>query len=165
MDKIDDDGVGNKGNPPNENNDELINDYDSILRESALLTTVSGILFGFLLNISVNPPDDFTGFSKFILLLTLFSIVVSTLLFSMPVIYHHVQYPYKKFYKFQLRSHRFIVFGIIPFLLTLYLSLSLAIFVFLDFSMFDLLFYPHIYSFLLASIPFGIIYALYRKRK
>ncbi|MGN6346587.1 MAG: hypothetical protein ACTHME_02675 [Candidatus Nitrosocosmicus sp.] len=30
-------------------NDKLINNYDTILKESAILTTFSGILFGFLL--------------------------------------------------------------------------------------------------------------------
>lgn len=144
--------------------DELIDDYDSALRESALLTTVAAILFGFLLNISVNPPEDFTSFDKIILIITLFSIVVATLLFSMPVIYHHAQYPYKRFDKFQARSHRFIIFGIIPFLLTLYLSLSIAIFIFFDFTFFNP-FYSHLYSFILSSIPFIIIYILYKKRK
>jgi hypothetical protein len=144
--------------------DELIDDYDSVLRESALLTTVAGILFGFLLNISVNPPDNFTSFGKILLLMALFSIVIATLLFSMPVIYHHVQYPYKKFDKFQSRSHRFIIFGIIPFLLTLYLSLTLAIFIFFNLTYFNLS-HSHLYSFILSSIPFTIIYILYRKRK
>ncbi len=39
------------------NKDKLIEDYDSVLRESALMTTVAGIVFGFILNISVNPPQ------------------------------------------------------------------------------------------------------------
>ena len=34
--------------------DRLIQRYDTILKESALLTTFSAILFGFILNISVN---------------------------------------------------------------------------------------------------------------
>jgi uncharacterized membrane protein YvlD (DUF360 family) len=163
LDKIDKD-VEDDDRIQNGSGDELIGDYDSVLRESALLTTVAAILFGFLLNISVNPPDDFTNFGKILLLMTLFSIVIATLLFSMPVIYHHAQYPYKKFDKFQARSHRFIIFGIIPFLLTLYLSLSIAIFIFLEFTYFSP-FYSHFYSFILSSIPFAIIYILYRKRK
>jgi uncharacterized BrkB/YihY/UPF0761 family membrane protein len=163
LDKINND-VKDDENIQGGNKDELIDDYDSVLRESALLTTVAAILFGFLLNISVNPPEDFTSFGKVILLVTLFSIVVATLLFSMPVIYHHAQYPYKKFIKFQARSHRFIIFGIIPFLLTLYLSLSIAIFIFFDFTYFNPV-YSHLFSFTLSSIPFVIIYILYMKRK
>ena len=38
----------------NDIKDDIIRDYNSIIRESALLTTVSGFLFGFLLNISIN---------------------------------------------------------------------------------------------------------------
>ena len=34
--------------------DDIIRDYNSIIRESALLTTVYAFLFGFLLNISIN---------------------------------------------------------------------------------------------------------------
>jgi hypothetical protein len=51
LDKTRDD----KENHKKTQRDDLIDDYDSVLRESALLTTVAGILFGFLLNISVNP--------------------------------------------------------------------------------------------------------------
>ena len=38
----------------NDIKDDIIRDYNSIIRESALLTTVYGFLFGFLLNISIN---------------------------------------------------------------------------------------------------------------
>jgi hypothetical protein len=33
--------------------DRLLRDYDTVLKESAILTSFGGILFGFLLNISV----------------------------------------------------------------------------------------------------------------
>jgi len=46
LDKIEN-GIDNHDNDKKEDRDQLIDDYDSILRESALLTTVSGILFGF----------------------------------------------------------------------------------------------------------------------
>jgi hypothetical protein len=36
--------------------DDIIQDYDSVLKESGVLTSVSGIIFGFLLNISINSP-------------------------------------------------------------------------------------------------------------
>ena len=147
------------------NKDRLIEDYDSVLRESALMTTVAGIVFGFILNISVNPPQDFDLIDKVILTIALFSVVIATLLFSMPVIYHHMQYPYSRFNKFQLRSHRFIVFGILPFFFTLYLSLTLAVQVFLDLSSLASIYLQLLSSFILASIPFVIVYVLYRKRK
>ena len=40
--------------------DDIIHDYDSVLKESGVLTSVSGIIFGFLLNISINSPKEFT---------------------------------------------------------------------------------------------------------
>lgn len=104
--------------------DRLIKDYDTILREAALLTTFAGILFGFLLEISINTPDDFALGDKIILLLSLFSITIAASLFVMPVIYHHLQYPYKDLDKFKIRSHRFIVFGLIPAGITLFLGLA-----------------------------------------
>ena len=104
--------------------DRLIKDYDTILKESALLTTFAGILFGFLLEISINTPEDFALGDKIILLLSLFSITIAASLFVMPVIYHHLQYPYKDLDKFKIRSHRFIVFGLIPAGITLFLGLA-----------------------------------------
>ena len=147
------------------NKDKLIEDYNSVLRESGLMTTVAGIVFGFILNISVNPPPDFDMIDEVILTIALFSVVIATLLFSMPVIYHHIQYPYSRFDKFQLRSHRFIVFGIFPFFFTMYLSLALAIQVFLDLSSLASVYIQLVLSFILASIHFVIVYILYRKRK
>lgn len=149
----------------NENKDKLIDHYDSILRESSLLTTVAGILFGFLLNISVNPHPDFDEITRVLLLIALFSITIATLLFSMPVIYHHLQYPYRRFEKFQSRSHRFIVFGIIPFFVTLYISLSLAILILMQYSYIQFLYKIQGVGFLLAFIPFIILIVLYVKRK
>ncbi|MGC2682758.1 MAG: DUF6328 family protein, partial [Candidatus Nitrosopolaris sp.] len=75
--------------------DRLIEHYDTILKESALLATFAGILFGFLLQISINTPKYFTSFDKAILLVALFLITIAASLFVMPVIYHHLQYPYK----------------------------------------------------------------------
>jgi hypothetical protein len=40
--------------------DDIVQDYDSVLKESGVLTSVSGIIFGFLLNISINSPKGFT---------------------------------------------------------------------------------------------------------
>jgi hypothetical protein len=98
------------------------------------------------------------------LLVALFSITVTTLLFSMPVIYHHFQYPYRKFEKFRLRSHRFIMFGIIPFFITLYICLSLVILILVQSSFTEFFEYIYGFSFALASIPFIILVVLYMKR-
>ena len=53
--------------------DRLIQRYDTILKESALLTTFSGILFGFLLNISVNTPRNFSLIDIIVTIIALYS--------------------------------------------------------------------------------------------
>jgi hypothetical protein len=135
--------------------DRITQDYDTVLKESALLTTFAGILFGFLLEISINTPKDFALGERIILLLSLFSITIAASLFVMPVIYHHVQYPYKDLQKFKIRSHRFIIFGLIPAGITLFLGLELALSSILD----------RFPTFLLAAIPFAVVYILFRIRK
>ena len=52
--------------------DRLILGYDTIVRESALLTATGGILFGFLLDISINTPEDFSSINKITLLIALY---------------------------------------------------------------------------------------------
>lgn len=135
--------------------DKLIRRYDTILKESALLTTFSGILFGFLLNISVNTPITFTTIDVITLIIALYSITVAASLFVMPVVYHHVQYPYGDLNKFKIRSHRFILSGLVPAGITLYLGLELAIHSRLG----------TIESFILASFPFILVYFLFKTRK
>jgi hypothetical protein len=55
--------------------DYLIRDYDTVLREGALLTTFAGILFGFLLNISVNAARNELEYDdRIALVVALFSI-------------------------------------------------------------------------------------------
>src|SRR5574341_2611271 len=136
-------------------NDLLTKRYDTILNESALLTTFSAILFGFLLNISVNPPSTFSAIDVIILIIALYSITTAASLFAMPVIYHHVQYPYGDLNKFKTRSHRFILSGLVPAGITLYLGLELAIHSRLG----------SIESFILASFPFILVYFLFKSRK
>lgn len=57
--------------------DRLIQRYDTILKESALLTTFSGILFGFLLNISVNTPRNFSLIDIIVTIIALYSITIA----------------------------------------------------------------------------------------
>ena len=138
-----------------EEKDRLIRDYDTIVRESALLTTSGGILFGFLLNISINAPENFSLINKITLLAALYSITIAVSLFVMPVVYHHVQYPYRDLDKFKERSHRFMMFGLIPAGVTLYLALEIAL----------SLTVGGVIAFGLAAIPFLLVYILFRKRK
>jgi hypothetical protein len=135
--------------------DQLILDYDTILKESALLTTFAGILFGFLLDISINTPETFAFIDRVVLLVALFSITFAASIFVMPVVYHHLQYPYKNLEKFKSRSHRFIMFGLMPAGITLYLGLVLSLSSLLD----------RFPAFLISSIPFILIYVFFRMRK
>lgn len=157
MDNIKDD----KAKQTNGEND--FNSRSTILKESALLTTVSGFLFGFLLNISINTPAGFTEEDSIILMIALFCITFAISLFVMPVVYHHLQYPYTDLEKFRVRSHRFIIRGIIPAGITLYLGLVLGLDLGLKLG-FPSLNTDYI-AFLFASIPFIFTYAVYRKRK
>ena len=143
------------GDDTNETDDKLVQRYDTILKESALLSTFSGILFGFLLNMAVNVPDRFEFIDKVTLIVALYSTTVAASLFVMPVVYHHLEYPYASLAKFKSRSHRFIILGLIPAGLTLFLGLQLAIHSLVG----------SIESFILASLPFILVYFLFRARK
>ena len=79
---------------------------------------------------------------------------ISISLFVMPVVYHHVQYPYRDLEKFKVRSHRFIMFGLIPAGFTLYLGLELALSLIERFA-----------AFILAAIPFLLVYIFFKMRK
>lgn len=149
--------------PNNAVKDDIIKDYDSIIRESSLLTTVCGFLFGFLLNISINTPRGFTAGDSIILMIALYSVSFAVSFFAMPAIYHHIQYPYKDLEKFKLRAHRFMKFGIVPAVITLYLGLVLG----MKFSIqlgFKSLNVDYI-AFVLAAVPFLFIYIFFRERK
>jgi hypothetical protein len=135
--------------------DRLVQDYGTVLRESAVLTTFAGILFGFLFNTSVTVPDSLAFTDRISLLIALFSITVAVSLFVMPVIYHHLQYPYTDIEKFKIRSHRFIMFGLIPAGVTLYLGLEIAL---------SSVMAPG-YAFALAAGPFVMVYIFFRLRK
>ena len=139
----------------NDMDDKLVQRYDTILKESALLSTFSGILFGFLLNMAINVPNNFEFIDKVTLIVALYSTTIAASLFVMPVVYHHLQYPYGSLDKFKSRSHRFILSGLLPAGLTLYLGLQLAIHSLLG----------SIESFILASLPFILVYFLFRARK
>jgi hypothetical protein len=135
--------------------DRLVEDYGTLLRESAVLTAFAGIIFGFLFNVATDVPQSFSPINTVVLLVALFSITVAVSLFVMPVVYHHLQYPYQDIEKFKSRSHRFIIFGLFPAGLTLYLGLEIALT--------SVMAEP--FAFVLASVPFVLVYILFRLRK
>ncbi len=142
--------------------DDIVEDYDSVLRESSVLTSVSGIIFGFLLNISINSPNGFTTEDSIILMISLYSITFAVSLFVMPIVYHHIQYPYKDINKFKIRSHFFIKVGMIPGAITMYTGLLLG----LKFSLHNGIgpSYEH-FSYILAIVPFIFVMVFFKKRK
>jgi len=136
--------------------DKLTKDYGSLIRESAVLTSFSGFLFGFLLTISVEYAKDFVLINKAILLIAISSITVSISLFIMPIIYHHLEYPYLDFDKFKKRSHKFTAYGLIPAMITLFLGIELSMSIVLQ---------NNIFAYALGVIPFVIIGIAYKLRK
>jgi len=136
--------------------DKLASDYGAVIRESALLTSFAGFLFGFLLTISVNSSINFTLVNKTILLVAISSITVSVSLFIMPVIYHHLEYPYIDLEKFKKRSHRFTLYGLVPAMITLFLGIELAM---------SSLLGNNIIAYLPGTIPFVLVGIIYKFRK
>ncbi len=123
--------------------DDIVKDFDSVVREGSVLSCVSGIIFGFLLNISINSPPGFTSEDSIILMISLYSITFAVSFFVMPVIYYHIQYPYRGIDKFKIRSHQFIKFG-------LHTGIGPS--------------YEH-FSYILAIVPFVLVFIFFRKRK
>jgi hypothetical protein len=105
--------------------DVVTEDYRSILTELSLLTTVSVLLFGFLLTVVMR--ENLTGAEGWLLFIALISIASATVIFVLPVTYHRVQYPYSDWDKFQVRSHSFISAGLPFFLVGFYASIALAL--------------------------------------
>lgn len=101
--------------------------YDTVVREGAMLTTAGGILFGFLLNLLIYSLEDFSSLNQqnyasrsFALNhYSNFAIRYACYLSS-----HSVSI--SRFRKFKNRSHRFMMFGLIPAGVTLYLALEIA---------------------------------------
>ena len=131
--------------------DGLIEDYRTILTELSLLTTVSVLLFGFLL--------ASTGFANTTLEESLYALAIvmvatSTMVFVLPVVYHHLQYPYTDFEKFQSRTHGWMKIGLPMLGGGLYVSLSLAIW-----SLFDA------WALLIAALPLATTFVAFSIRR
>jgi hypothetical protein len=83
-----------------------------ILAEARHFTTVSGILFGFLLTVSIAYGAQVPEIvHRVLLLLALICTGSATLIFILPPLYHHLRFPMdqKQTRQFFWRSHKFIV--------------------------------------------------------
>jgi hypothetical protein len=102
-----------------------------VLAEARLFTTVSGILFGFLLTASVADTSQIPGIiQRTLLLLALVCTASATLMFILPPLYHHLRFPMdqKQRAQFFWRSHKFLVWGIVPLYAGVYFSVFLALY-------------------------------------
>jgi hypothetical protein len=110
--------------PDDRRHEGLIENYRTILNELALLTTVSVLLFGFLL---ASPEIADSDLEQWVYAAAIVLIATATLVFILPVAYHHLQFPYPNFAKFQARTHNWLRIGLPLLLIGFYLSLVLAI--------------------------------------
>jgi hypothetical protein len=116
---------GDDHTPSQAQEDGLVEDYRTILQELALLTTVSVLLFGFLLSSAGSFADS--GLEEALYSFAIVLVATSTLIFVLPVAYHHIQFPYQDFDKFTERTHGWTLLGLPLLAGGLYLSLSLAL--------------------------------------
>ncbi|MFA6048645.1 MAG: DUF6328 family protein [Candidatus Micrarchaeia archaeon] len=133
---------------------ELTHNLTDVMAEGRTMLSAVGLLFAFLLNTAIVYEQSATHPNEFLILLSaLLLSAVSLMLFSMPVIYHHLEFPYRNQEKFILRSHNFISWGLVFFVITVFLGLALA-------------FYRKLgwYSFLLALATFAFLGVIYRLR-
>ena len=102
-----------------------------IIAEVRQFTTVAGVLFGFLLTVSVAYLDLLPTLTQRVLLVLALACTASaTLIFVLPPLYHHLRFPMdrKQMLQFYWRSHKFIVWGIVPLYAGIYFSILLALF-------------------------------------
>ncbi len=101
-----------------------------VIAEVRQFTTVAGILFGFLLTVSVAYLDSIPALMQRVLLVLALACTASaTLIFVLPPLYHHLRFPMdrKQTLQFYWRSHKFIVWGIVPLYVGIYFSILLAL--------------------------------------
>jgi hypothetical protein len=92
-----------------------------------MLTSASGLLFGFLLSIMVDQPGYFTLFNKVVFLVTLYAVGISATMFIMPVIYQQMYYERLDVNKFLRISKKFLLGGSLWLFVSFYLGLALAL--------------------------------------
>src|SRR5674476_924729 len=102
-----------------------------ILAEVRHFTAVSGILFGFMLTVSVAYTSQVPWIvPRVLLILALVCTGSATLILILPPLYHHLRFPMdqKQTLQFFWRSHKFILWGIVPLYGGVYFSVFLALY-------------------------------------
>ena len=111
----------------NNKDTDVARDLSDVLAENRTMISLNGIIFAFLLTASII-RQNISPMEEYLLSGAIITSVLSLGIFAMPVLYHHLQFPYQDRHKFILRSHRFITYGFIPFALTFILSTALALY-------------------------------------
>lgn len=109
---------------------EHYNRVSASLRVSAVLSSVTGLLFGFLLDIAVNNPSYFSLNDRAILLTSLFSVTFATTLYILPILYYQIHFKIidvQSVERLLFKTKAFIIRGTIWLEVTLYLCLILAL--------------------------------------
>ena len=104
--------------------DDLIDNYRAIINELSLLTTVSVLLFGFLLAANDVASSDS---QRVLYALSITTAATSTLIFILPVVYHQLDFPFRDFKKFYGRAHFWMLVALPILLVSFYLTLALTI--------------------------------------
>jgi Family of unknown function (DUF6328) len=132
--------------------DVIVDNYRAILTELSLLTTVSVLLFGFLL--AVVAREEISTFESWLLVIALICVASATMVFIMPVAYHRAQFPYQDWEKFQLRVHGFVTTGLPLFFAGFYVSVVLAVWERFEYA-----------SFIVAAVPLAVGGVLFLARR
>jgi hypothetical protein len=150
--------------PSNSLQEELqssIRDHDvqisDILAESRQFTTVSGLILGFLLTVSIAYSPQFPGIVRHVLLvLALTCSSSATLIFMLPPLYHNLRFPMdkKQLIQFYWRSHKWILWGIVPLYAGVYFTVLLALYNVIG-----------VHAFILATVILIIPFIAYELRK
>jgi hypothetical protein len=125
--------------------------YDRVgvsFRWPQILASASSIFFGFLLNIIVDRPSNFSFLDNANLLAALYAVTIATTMFLIPVVYHTRHYRKLDVEEFLFRAKKPVRLGIICVMLAMYLGLELA----LSSKVPDLIAYS------LAQLPFIFIF-------
>ena len=105
---------------------DIGHELGDILGEARTLTGIIGIIFGFLLATTFS-AQNLTPIENILLTGALFCSMLSLGIFSLPIIYHHIEFPYCDMKKFVKRFHRFLTIGFLPFILTFIFAIYLAL--------------------------------------
>ena len=120
-------GDGNDKEKPKATSTDHFDRVSAALRESSILMSGSSILFGFLLKIRLDSLKTPSFVDGLVILASIYSVTIATVLFIMPVIFHQRHYQTFDLEKFLSMSKKLLLGGASLLMLTMYLTLGLAL--------------------------------------